>query len=50
MSGHWCHWCMLSPLEQENCDHEKGDKWTIQLIKDNLKKQLIHLDMMPYDK
>ena len=50
MSGHWCHWCMLSPLEWENCDHEKGDKLTIQLIKDNLKKQLTHLDMIPYEK
>ena len=50
MSGHWCHWCMLSPSEWGNCDHEKGDKWTIQLIKDNLKKQLIHLDMIPYEK
>ena len=50
MSRHWCHWCMLSPSEWENCDHEKGDKLTIQLIKDNLKKQLTHLDMIPYEK
>ena len=50
MSGHWCHWCMLSPSEWENCDHEKGDKWTIQLIKYNLKKQLTYLDMVPYEK
>ena len=41
---------MLSPLEWENCDHEIGDKWTIQLIRDNLKKQLTHLDMIPYEK
>ena len=50
MSGHWCHWCMLSPPEWENCDHEKGNKWSIQLIKDNLKKQFSNLDMTPYDK
>ena len=50
MSGHWCHWCMLSPLEWENCDHDKGNKWSIQLIKDNLKKQFSNLDMTPYDK
>ena len=37
MSGHWYHWCMLSPTEWENCDYEKGDAWTIQLIKENLK-------------
>ena len=41
---------MLSPSEWENCDHEKGDKWSIQLIKDNLKKQFSNLDMTPYDK
>ena len=41
---------MFSPLEWENCDHEKGDKLTIQLIKDNLKKELTHLDMIPYEK
>ena len=28
---------------------KKGDKWTIQLIKDNLKKQLIHLGMISYE-
>ena len=50
MSGHWCHCCMLSPSELENCDNEKGDKWSIQLIKDNLKKQFSNLDMTPYDK
>ena len=50
MSGHWCHWCMLSPSEWENCDHEKGDKWTVQLIKDNLERQLINPDMTPYEK
>ena len=41
---------MSSPSEWENCDHEKGDKWSIQLIKDNLKKQFSNLDMTPYDK
>ena len=41
---------MLSPSEWEKYDYEKGDKWTIQLIKDNLKIQLIHLDMIPYEK
>ena len=25
MSGKWCHWCKLSPVEWENCDNEKGD-------------------------
>ena len=50
MSGHCCNWCTLYPSECANCDHEKGDKWTIQLIKDNLKKQLTHLDMVPYEK
>ena len=50
MSRHWCHWYMLSPSEWENCDHDKSDKWTIQLIKDNLKKHIIHLDMIPYEK
>ena len=41
---------MLSPSEWENYDYEKGVKWTIQLIKDNLKIQLIHIDMIPYEK
>ena len=41
---------MLSLSEWENCDHEKGDQWTIQLIKDNLQKQLIHLDIISYEK
>ena len=48
MSRHWCHWCMLSPSEWENRDHENGDKLTMQLIEDHLKKQLIHLDMISY--
>ena len=50
MSGHWCHWYMLSPSEWENCDNEKGNPWTIQLIKDNLEKQLLDENMVPYDK
>ena len=50
MSRTWCHWCKLSPAEQENCDHEKGDKWSIQLIKDNLGEQRIDLDMIPSEK
>ena len=33
-----------------NCDHEKGDVWTIQLIKDNLEKQLLNEIMVSYDK
>ena len=50
MSRKWCHWCKLSPAEWENCDHEKGDKWSIQLIKDNLEEQRINLDMIPSEK
>ena len=38
MSGKWCHWCMLSAVEWENCDHEDDDIWSMQLIKDNLEK------------
>ena len=38
MSEKWYHWCMLSPAEWENCDHEKGDMWSIQSIKNNLEK------------
>ena len=45
-----CHWCKLSPAELENCDHEKGDMWSIQLIKDNLEEQRINLDMIPSEK
>ena len=41
---------MLSPKEWENCDHEKGDTWTIQLVKDNLEKQFLNDNMVPYDK
>ena len=41
---------MLSPLEWENFDHEKGDMWSIQSIKDNLEKQRINLDMIPSEK
>ena len=41
---------MLSPVEWENCDHEKGDMWTIQSIKYRLEKQLINLDMVPIGK
>ena len=50
MSGKWYHWCMLSPAEWENCDHEKDDMWSIQLIKDNLEEQRINLDMIPKEK
>ena len=50
MPRHWRHGCMLSPTERENCDHEKDDAWTIQLIKDHLEKQLINNNMVPYDK
>ena len=50
MSGKWCHWCKLSPAEWENCDHEKGDMWTIQSIEYNLEKQRINLDMIPNEK
>ena len=32
------------------CDHEKGDMWSIQSIKDNLEKQRINLDMIPSEK
>ena len=45
--GKWCHWYKLSPAEWENCDHEKGDMWSIQLIKDNLEEQRLNLDMIP---
>ena len=38
MPGHWCHWFMLFPTEWENCDNERGNAWTIQLIEDNLEK------------
>ena len=41
---------MLSPLEWENCDHEKGDMWSIQSIKDHLEKQHINLDIIPSEK
>ena len=37
----------ISPAEWENCGHEKGDMWSIQLIKDNLEEQRINLDMIP---
>ena len=50
MSGKWCHWCKLSPAKWENCDHETGDMWSIQLIKDNLEEQRINLDMIPSEK
>ena len=50
MSGKWYHWCMLSPAEWENCDHEKGDMWTIQSIKYNLEKQRINLNMISSEK
>ena len=50
MSGKWCHWYKLSPAEWENCDHEKGDMWSIQLIKDNLEEQRINLDIIPSEK
>ena len=43
MSGKWYHWCMLSSAELENCDHEKGDMWSIQSIKDNLKNNALIL-------
>ena len=49
MSGNWCHWCMLSPLEWETCGHKKGDSWTVQLMHDNLKK-LLNVDMVPNGK
>ena len=45
-----CHWCKLSLAEWEDCDHEKGDMWSIQLIKDNLEEQRINLDMIPSEK
>ena len=50
MSGKWYHWCMLSPAEWENCDHEKGDMWIIQSIKYNLEKQRINLNMISSEK
>ena len=50
MSGKWCHWCKLSPAEWGNCDQEKGDMWSIQLMKDNLKEQRINLDMTQNEK
>ena len=50
MSGKWCHWCNLSVAEWEDCDHEKGDMWSIQLMKDNLKEQQINLDMTQNEK
>ena len=33
-----------------NCDHETGDMWSIQLIKDNLEEQRINLDMITSEK
>ena len=50
MSRKCYHWCQLSPTGWENCDHEKGDMWSIQLIKDNLEEQRINLDMIPSEK
>ena len=50
MSGNWYHWCKLSPAEWGNCDHEKGDMWSIQSIKGSLEKQRINLDMIPSEK
>ena len=50
MYGKCCHWCNLSPAEWEDCDHEKGDMWSIQLIKVNLEEQRINLDMIPSEK
>ena len=29
------------------CDHKIGDSWTINLIQDNLQKQLLNADMVP---
>ena len=49
MTKHWCHWCILSAVEWENFDHEHGDAWAIQLIKDNLEKHLLNNNMIPYD-
>ena len=50
MSGKLCIWCKLSLAEWENCDHERGDMWSIQLIKDNLEEQRINLDIIPSEK
>ena len=50
MFGHWCHWCMLSPTEWKSWGHEKGDTWIIQLINDNLEKQLLNENIVIYDK
>ena len=47
MFGKWCRWCKLYPTEWEYCDHEKGNMWSIQSIKDNLEKQRVNLDMIP---
>ena len=47
MTGRWCRWCMLSPAEWKKYYHEKGDMQSIQLIKDNLEKQRINLDIIP---
>ena len=33
MSGCWCHWCNLSPLEWSNKSHTKGMLWTVDLLK-----------------
>ena len=41
---------LLSSAEWEDCDHEKGDMWSIQSIKTNLEKQRIKLDMIPSEK
>ena len=38
MSRHWCHWCMLSPIEWEAYGRKKGHSWTVTLIQDNLEK------------
>ena len=35
MSGNWCHWCNLSPLEWSNKSHTKGMLWTVDLLKKN---------------
>ena len=48
MTKHWCHWCILSAVEWEIFDHEQGDAWGIQLIKDNLEKHLLNNNMIPY--
>ena len=41
---------MLSSTEWERCGHKESDAWTIQLINDNLEKQLLNENIVIYDK